>query len=348
MLQSHDPPGQSRALIEGLEATASILGGDGLQMRPADTGTLEAYETKTITAKVSGTVTLYNLEDNLQVVSGQLLAIIDNDSYESQIETLEKKIDVANMNLDDLNETLDECSATAEVAGTVIFVRIEPGDEVTAGSSSMAIYNTDTMQIEADIGEVQNEYITLGMAVTITKSGASADETFEGTVTEISLEATSSNGVAYFPTTITIQSGGELASGVYVTYSITAAQAEDVVLAPVDAVKQTTAGTCLFIQSDTRPANAVDLDEGVVPDGFYAVVVDTGLPSNNYVEIKSGVEEGVTVFERSISTGSSVSGSDETSQTSDSGFAMPSGMPGGMQGGNFSGGGGGMGGGPMS
>jgi HlyD family secretion protein len=188
--------------------------------------------------------------------------------------------------------------------------------------------------------------ITLGMEVTITKSGASSDQTFTGIVTEVSLEATSSNGVAYFPTTITIESDGALSSGVYVTYSITAAQAEDAVLAPVAAVKQTTAGKCLFIQSDTEPENAVELDEGVVPDGFYAVRVETGLQSNNYVQITSGVDEGVTVYIQTVSTGSSVSGSDQTSQTSDTGQMMPgnfqggmqSGMPGGMQGG-FSGGG---------
>ncbi len=328
------------ALSEGLEATASIIA-DGYDMRPADSGTLEAYQTKTITAKASGTVTFRNLEEALRVTNGQVLALIENDSYESQIETLEKKIDAANLNLEDLYETLDECSATAEVAGTVIFVRIEEGDEVTAGESCIAVYNTDTMEIEADINELQNEYITLGMEVTITKSGASSDQTFTGTITEVSLEATSSNGVAYFPTTITIESDGALSSGVYVTYSITAAQAENTVLAPSAAVKQTTAGTCLFIQSDTEPENAVDLGEGVVPDGFYAVVVETGMSSNNYVQIISGVDEDVTVFEQYVSTGSGVAGSDETSESQDTDFSqMPGGdfPSGGMQGG-FSGGG---------
>ncbi len=220
----------------------------------------------------------------------------------------------------------------------MIFVRIDAGDEVDAGTSSMAIYNTDTMEIEANISEIQNEYIKMGMEVTITKSGASTDQTFTGIVTEVSLEATSSNGVAYFPTTITIESEGKLSAGVYVTYTITAAQAEDAVLAPVAAIKKTTAGECLFIQADTVPENAVELDEGVVPDGFYAVLVETGLQSNNYIQITSGVDEGVTVYIQTVSTGSSVSGSDKTSQTSDDYSQMMPGMPGGnFQGGNSGG-----------
>ncbi len=182
----------------------------------------------------------------------------------------------------------------------MIFVNIEKGDEIKSGASCMAVYNTDTMQVTANISEVQNDYITEGMDGKITKSGASSDTVLKGTVTKTSLEATSSNGVAYFPTTITIESNGALSAGVYVSYSITAAQASDVVLAPVAAVQYTTAGTCLFIKADAKPDNAVDLNDGVVPDGYYAVAVKTGLTSNNYVEITSGVSEGVTVFERYV------------------------------------------------
>lgn len=343
-----DNPG---SLTEGLEATAT-LSSSGVELSPADSGTLACSKTKKITAGASGTISLTNLEDSLKVSSGELLAVIDNDDYSDQISTLEKKIESANLSLADYNETLSDCVATAEVVGTVIFVRIEAGDEVSAGASSMAIYNTDAMEIEANINEVQNEYITLGMDVTITKSGASVDEQFTGKVTAVSLEGTSSNGVAYFPTTISIDSKGELSAGVYVSYSITAAQAADVILAPVAAVKQTTEGTCLFIQADSRPDNAVDLGEGVeVPEGYYAVPVKTGLTSNNLVEITSGVEEGVTVFEQYVVT-SSVSGSDKTSETSDDAVFQPGSMPNGsFPGGNGGSGGsgasGGFAGGPM-
>lgn len=340
-----DNPG---ALSDGLTASATITS-SSMSMSPADAGTLEYNQTKKISTEVSGTLAMLDVEDSLTVSSGEVLAVISNEDYASQVNNLQKKIESANLNLEELQTELSECTPTATVAGTVIFIRIAAGDEVTAGTSSMAIYNTDSMEIEANINEVQNEYITLNQKVTITKSGASADNTFTGTVTEVSLEATSSNGVAYFPTTITIDSDGKLSAGVYVSYSITAAQASDVVLAPVAALQMTTAGTCLFVQADTKPDNAVDLADGVVPDGYYAVAVKTGLTSNNYVEITSGVSEGVTVFERYVKK-NTTSGSDKTSETSDNG-AMPSfggqmpsfggQMPGGQSGG------GPMGGGPM-
>jgi multidrug efflux pump subunit AcrA (membrane-fusion protein) len=311
----------------------------GLVMSPAETGTLEYYQTKTITTGSGGEISLVNLEESMRVSSGALLAVLDNENYASQMTALQRKIASAQLKLEDLNDSLADCNATAEVAGTVIFVRIEPGDEVKSGSSSMAIYNTETMEIEANINEVQNEYIELGMEVAITKSGASGSQSYTGTVTEVSLEATASSGVAYFPTTITIESDGQLSAGIYVTYTITAAQASDVVLAPIAALKNTAEGTCLFIKSDMKPDNAVELDDGVVPDGFYAVPVETGLTSNRYVEILSGIQEGATVFEQYVSTGSGVSGSDQTSESSDDSTQQFPGY-GQMPSGGFPGGGG--------
>ncbi len=326
------------SLTADLSASATLYS-DGAEISPAESGTLKYNKTKTISTEVSGTVSSLKVQNYSRVSSGDTLAVILNDDYAKQVTSLEKKIASSKASLTEKQETLADCSPKATVAGTVIYVRIKEGDEVTKSSAAMAIYNTDTMEISADINESENEYISLGMEVSIAKSGSSG-KTYTGTVTETSLEATSSNGVAYFPVTITIPSKGELSAGINVTYSITAAQASDVILAPIAALKNTKYGTCLFIKADSKPEDAVDLDEGVVPDGYYAVKVETGLSDESNVEIKSGVSEGVTVFEQYIST-SSTAGSDTTSENSESATTqqqMPQGMPGGMPGGSSSGG----------
>jgi multidrug efflux pump subunit AcrA (membrane-fusion protein) len=60
-----DNPG---SLTKGLEATATITSG-GTVMSPSDAGTLDYYQTKTITAGVNGTISLQNLEESLKVSS---------------------------------------------------------------------------------------------------------------------------------------------------------------------------------------------------------------------------------------------------------------------------------------
>ena len=56
-------------------------------------------------------------------------------------------------------------------------------------------------------------------------------------------------------------------------------------------------GDVVFVKGD-RPDNAIELMVPVdgVPEGFWAVPVETGISDTYNVEIKSGVEEGTEVF----------------------------------------------------
>ena len=111
------------------------------------------------------------------------------------------------------------------------------------------------------------------------------------------------------------------------------------VLAPVAAVQSTDEGACLFVRTGTRPENAVDLEEGVVPEGFYAVPVEVGTSSGMQVRILSGVEQDTEVFvgyQRTAPSGGDTTSQGDGTQTSQSGF------PGGDFSGGFPGGGGGM------
>ena len=63
------------------------------------------------------------------------------------------------------------------------------------------------------------------------------------------------------------------------------------------------AGDVVFVQGD-RPENAIDLEMPVdgVPEGFWAVPVETGIADDYYVEIKSGVEADTVVFTQMMTT----------------------------------------------
>ena len=81
-------------------------------------------------------------------------------------------------------------------------------------------------------------------------------------------------------------------------YSLLAYQSDVCLLVPVQAVLNTGSGPCLFIQSETKPENALGAEElgNEVPEGFYAVPVTVGLSDNMSAEIIDGVEEGTVVF----------------------------------------------------
>ena len=242
-------------------------------------------------------------------------------------------------------------NVTSEIDGKVIMVNVREGETPRSGMTAVAVYNLDNMEITANIDELDIGNIQMGMEVRIVRSGTDR-VSFSGTVSAISYEATNSNGVAYFPITITIPAKGELSAGVNVSYYIDVGDTEEGVLAPLEALKSYEGGTCLYVKAEKRPEDALVLDEGVVPDGFYAVPVEVGATNSRYARILSGVERDVEVFTRYQL--SAPTGGDTTSQGGDEEFRFPSdGFDGGFPGGGsgmpgFSGGGmpGGMGGRP--
>ena len=348
-----DNPG---ALTEGMSGAGYLVADSGEKLYPAVEGTLEYYASKDIVAETGGELTAVNVSDYESVSKGNLLFSIDGSDLEKQVESVERSITQTQDKITQTQEKITQTEeqradyeVTAEISGKVIMVGVQEGEiPRQAGQTAVTLYNMDSMTITANIDELDIDNISMGMEVDITQSGAESDTHYTGTVTAISYEATNTNGVAYFPITITIPSDGALSAGVNVSYTITVGDESEGVLAPIAALQSTTEGTCLFVKADSRPDNAVDLEEGVVPDGFYAVPVETGVSNSQYVRILSGVAEDVEVFTRYQQA--APSGGDTTSQGEDGqefegrpdfseGGGMPGGtmgggaMPGGMQGG---------------
>ena len=350
-----DNPG---ALTEGMSGAGYLLTDGGEKLYPAVEGTLEPYASEDITATESGKLTAVNVDDYETVTAGTTLFVIDGSDLEDQVETTQRSITQTQEKITQTQEKITEAEekrsdyqVTAEISGKIIMVGVQEGESPRqAGQTAVTLYNLDAMTITANIDELDIDNITMGMEVDITQSGAESDTHYTGTVTAISYEATNTNGVAYFPITITIPSEGALSAGVNVSYTITVGDESEGVLAPIAALKSTSEGTCLFVKADTRPDNAVDLEEGVVPDGFYAVPVETGVSNSQYVRILSGVEEGVEVFTRYQQA--APSGGDTTSQSGEEqefqGMGdFSGGRPSGMEQGGGMMPGGNMGGGPM-
>ena len=349
-----DNPG---ALTEGMTGAAWLTSSSGERLYPAVEGALEYNKSQDLTAKVDGTLTAVKGIDYQQVASGTAVATIDGSDYTDQIASLQTKLSSAQDKIVTLQERMAEVEekradyqVTSDIAGKVIMVNVRAGETPRSGMTAVSVYNMDTMEISANIDELQIDSIEMGMEVTVTKTSSDgAGERYTGTVSEISYEATNSDGVAYFPITVTIPAGGTLSAGVNVSYSIAVGDDEEGVLAPIAAVKTTDEGACLFVKADKRPEGAIDLEDGAVPDGFYAVPVEVGATNSQYARIVSGVDQGVEVFTRyqqsAPSNGDTTSTSGESTDSEQQwqgGGGMPSGMGGGMPGG-----GGGMGGGPM-
>lgn len=239
-------------------------------------------------------------------------------SYKDALDKAEESVESAQNKLDTTQDSYDNYTIKAPISGQVITKSYKVGDNITKNSGSTTvlatIYDLSSLTFEMSIDELDIRKVKVGQKVNIT-ADAFENETFTGTVTNVSLESSYSNGVSTYPVTVTLDDSGELLPGMNVDGIITLEEAEDVLMIPVDALMR---GNQVYVKDDT-----VTQQQGPVPAGFRSVQVETGLTSDSYVEIKSGLSQGDVVY--------------VAESTSSSGFMMM--MPGGS-------GGGGMGGGP--
>jgi HlyD family secretion protein len=159
--------------------------------------------------------------------------------------------------------------------------------------------------------------------------------TFSGTVTNISLQSSQSNGVTNYPVTVTLDDPGDLLPGMNVDGVIILDESENTLMIPIDALMR---GNRVYVKDET-----VTEAQGNVPAGFKAVEVETGLSSDDYVEILSGLSEDDEVYV-------SASSNNSTDMMQMGGMGGMGGEPGGGGGmgggqGGAPGGGGGQGGG---
>lgn len=238
------------------------------------------------------------------------------ETYKNALDQAEEGLETAKNKLESTQDSLENYTITAPISGQVIQKAAKVGDNITRSGSSdttlAVIYDLSSLTFEMSIDELDIQNVKVGQEVEVT-ADAFEGQTFSGTVTNVSLQSTYSNGVTTYPVTVTLEESGDLLPGMNVDGTIIIDQAEDVLTIPVDSLMRENQ---VYVKDDTitEPADGV-------PAGFRAVQVKTGLTNDTYVEITEGLSEGDQVYV------------DESSKESDMmGVMMQMAVPGGMGG----------------
>lgn len=212
-------------------------------------------------------------------------------TYKDSMDNAQASLEQAQSSLDSTQDTYDDYTITAPISGTVIKKSYKVGDKVQNGSSASAlavIYDMSSVTFQMNIDELDISNVKTGQTVEVT-ADAFENEKFSGKVTNISLEGTSSNGVTYYPVTVTLDEVGGLLPGMNVDGVIIVDSVENALAVPADALQR---GNLVYVKDDS-----VTEAQGRVPAGFREVKVGTGLISPDYVEIVSGdLQEGDVVY----------------------------------------------------
>ncbi len=309
------------SLSAGTSVTCWLTAEDGSCIYAVNDAELAYNESETLTSVASGELVKANVVDYQRVNAGDTLFVIDASGQETQRETVLKQIDNHEKNIADLREAIDtEYTRYADIDGQVVRANYSRSRMTGNDTGTVTIYNQDSMKISVNIDELDADYLKEGMEVYLYRTTSSRTVSYPATLTYLSLEATSgASGVSTFAAEITIDSKGELSSGVTVYYSIDSSGGgitEETVLAPVAALASYDDGHYLIVESEKKPDNAIDPEKvgGSVteyPKGYYAVGVEVGDYNGNYIQILSGVEKDTNVFLRYMNP--RPSGGDKTS-----------------------------------
>lgn len=303
-----DNPG---TLTAGMDASASLTCADGSAIYPYENAQLEFYETRTIAAKTSGPVEgIGDLHNHANVEAGEALLYLGSSTLDDDIRAKQEELDAANLKLEEALEDLGNFNAVAPIDGTVTSCTLSEGAEVKGGDTVLIISNNTTMVVTIQVDNTNISFIKPGSFVDLDWNGMM----YQGEVTSIDMAgAQIGSGMTNYPVTLSVDNyDGSLMDGAWLTYSFVTSESDQCILIPTSAVKYVsdTEGNrqaVVFVRRDTRPDDVPELDlpepqpheqkrYPTEEEGFYPVLVETGISDSQNVEITSGIQEGDEVF----------------------------------------------------
>ena len=166
------------AAVERRTITASITG----------SGTLEAADSYSVTTLLEGSILSANFEEGDQVEAGAVLYTIDSSDAASSLEQSQISVNQAQRNYDSAVENLEDLTVTAGIAGRVLTLDVEVGDEVSAGTQVATLRNSDVMELTVSFPADDAQGFYVGQAADVTLD--STFETLSGAVSEIAANTT--------------------------------------------------------------------------------------------------------------------------------------------------------------
>ena len=272
-------------------AGSAVIGGVACNSE----GTFSYKAEAVITAGVSGEVASIAAPEGSWVEKDALILTLTSSELEDSLRSGE-------LSLENAQENLENYQITSPIAGTVIQKNYKAGDKLSTGTAASGalctIYDLSYLTMTLSVDELDISSISEGQKVTIT-ADAVEGRTYEGEVTSISVQGTTSGGVTTYPVTIRLDETDGLLPGMNVDAEIVVSSAEQVLAVPTSAVQR---GNQVLVSTESETGKAAleaqqaedssQPADDSIPEGYIYVEVTLGLSDDNYIEITGGLAEG--------------------------------------------------------
>ena len=234
-------------------------------------------------------------------------ALVSDQEYDDALYLYEKSLaayDQAKAAMVKVERNLGYATITSPIDGVVISRAVEEGQTVAAGFETPTLFtianDLTQMQVIADVDEADIGQVADGQRVTFTVD-AYPDDTFEGTVEQVRLEATTESSVVTYEVVITAYNPDlKLKPGLTANVTIFTLEKENALAVPTKALRFVPDAELLEevgVTIGSEGSSAPGKREVWVMRGreLQPCLVTTGAASGDLTEITEGLSDGDTV-----------------------------------------------------
>ena len=254
-----------------------------------------AYQREeTVVAAASGTVSELCVREGSTVRQDDVILRITGKDLDKQTKNAADSLRAAELQMSSAEKTISHYTIDAPISGTIVDKKVKAGDKLSANDTAMqnlcTIYDMSYLEMKLNVDELKIRSLEVGQEVDIT-ADAVPGETYKGVISSILVAGTTANGSTSYPVTVRIDDMGELLPGMNATAKITTASVKNVLALPNAALVR---GSYVLVTKDS-PSAANAETSMTAPDGYVYVKVTTGISDDDYIEVKSGLQEGDTI-----------------------------------------------------
>lgn len=249
---------------------------------------------ETVVAAASGTVSELCVKEGSTVRQDDVILRITGKDLDKQTKNAADNLRSAELQMSSAEKTISHYTIDAPISGTIVDKKVKAGDKLSANDTAMqnlcTIYDMSHLEMKLNVDELKIRSLKVGQEVDIT-ADAVPGETYKGVISSILVAGTTANGSTSYPVTVRIDDMGELLPGMNATAKITTASVKNVLALPNAALVR---GSYVLVTKDS-PSAANAETSMTAPDGYVYVKVTTGISDDDYIEVKSGLQEGDTI-----------------------------------------------------
>lgn len=249
---------------------------------------------ETVVAAASGTVSELCVKEGSTVRQNDVILRITGKDLDKQTKNAADSLRAAELQMSSAEKTISHYTIDAPISGTIVDKKVKAGDKLSANDTAMqnlcTIYDMSHLEMKLNVDELKIRSLKVGQEVDIT-ADAVPGETYKGVISSILVAGTTANGSTSYPVTVRIDDMGELLPGMNATAKITTASVKNVLALPNAALVR---GSYVLVTRDS-PSAANAETSMTAPDGYVYVKVTTGISDDDYIEVKSGLQEGDTI-----------------------------------------------------